>query len=94
MSDVVRIGVVGAGTIALRGILPHLSQRDVQDRAHLWAVCDPVPGRAQAAAETFGIPSAHSSYEEMLATGEVDAVSIATPIGLHHEHGRMALDAG
>ena len=48
MPDVVRMGVVGAGSIAVRGILPHLSQPDVQDRVRLQAVCDPAPGRAEA----------------------------------------------
>ena len=41
MNSVVRLGVVGAGAIAQRGILPHLSQPDVQDRIILQAVCDP-----------------------------------------------------
>ena len=58
MPDVVRMGVVGAGTIALRGILPHLSQEDVQDRVRLQAVCDPVPGRAEAAAARCGVAHA------------------------------------
>ena len=94
MPDVVRMGVVGAGTISQRGIMPHLSQEDVQDHVRLQAMCDPVPSRAQAAAERFNIPRAYTSYEELLERGEVDAVTIATPIGLHHEHGRMALEAG
>ena len=94
MPDVVRMGVVGAGTISQRGIMPHLSQEDVRDRVRLQAVCDPAPGRAEAAAERFNIPRAYTSYEELLDRGEVDAVTIATPIGLHHEHGRMALEAG
>ena len=94
MPDVVRMGVVGAGTIALRGILPHLSQEDVQDRVRLQAVCDPVPGRAEAAAAKFGVEHAFTDYAEMLERGDVDAVTIASPIGLHYEHGKQALDAG
>jgi predicted dehydrogenase len=94
MPDFVRMGVVGAGTISQRGIMPHLSCADVQDRVRLAAVCDPAPGRAEAAAERFGIPRAFTEYTELLERGEVDAVTIATPIRLHYEHGRMALEAG
>jgi predicted dehydrogenase len=94
MNDVVRIGVVGAGAIALRGILPHLSQPDVQNRVRLQAVCDPVPGRAEAAAAKYSVARAFTSYEELLAHGDVDAVTIASPIGLHYQQGRQALEAG
>jgi len=94
MADVVRLGVVGAGSISVRGILPHLSQPDVQDRVRLQAVCDPAPGRAEAAAERFGIPLTFADADDLLARGEVDAVSIASPIGLHYEQGRKAIDAG
>ena len=94
MPDIVRMGVVGAGAIALRGILPHLSQADVQDRVRLQAVCDPVPGRAAAAAEKYGVAHAFTTYEELLEAGDVDAVSIASPIGLHFHQGRQALLAG
>jgi len=90
----VRIGIVGAGTIAQRGILPHLSQPDVQDRVVLQAICDPVPGRAEASATKFGINHAFTGYEDLLATGDIDAVSIASPIGLHFEQGKQALEAG
>lgn len=94
MPDVVKMGVVGAGVLAVRGIMPHLSQPDVRDQVRLQAVCDPVPGRAQAAAEKFGIPAAFENYDEMLAGGGVDAVTIATPIGMHFEHVMKALQAG
>ncbi len=53
-----------------------------------------MPGRAAAAAEKFGVARAFTSYEELLADGDVDAVTIATPIGLHYEQGRQALLAG
>ena len=94
MADIVRMGVVGAGAIALRGILPHLSQADVQNRVRLQAVCDPVPGRAAAAAEKYSVARAFTTYEELLDAGDVTAVSIASPIGLHYQQGRQALLAG
>ncbi len=94
MAEYVRLGVVGAGSVAVRGILPHLSQADVQDRARLAAVCDPVPGRAEVAAAEFGVGAAFTDYEELLTRGEVDAVTIASPIGLHYEQGKLALEAG
>lgn len=94
MSDIVRLGVVGAGSISLRGILPHLSQPDVHDRVRVVGVCDPVPGRAEAAAGRFDIARAFTEYEALLDEGEVDAVCIASPIGLHYEQGKLALRAG
>jgi predicted dehydrogenase len=90
----VRIGVVGAGVISQRGILPHLAQEDMQDRIVLQAVCDPAPGRATAVAEHFGVRRWFDRYEDLLENGDVDAVTIASPIGLHYEHGRLALEAG
>ena len=89
----VRIGVVGVGALALRGILPHLSQDDVHDRARVQALCDPVVERARAAVEHYGIPSAYASLDELLQDDAVDAVTVSSPIGLHYDHCRRALEA-
>jgi predicted dehydrogenase len=94
MSDQVRIGVIGTGSLTLSAILPHLSQDDVQDRVRIQALGDPVPGRAAAAAEKFGAKRAFTSVEALLEASDVDAVTIASPIGLHYQHGKMALEAG
>lgn len=94
MSSQVGMGVVGCGAIGMRGALGHLSQFDVQDRVRLTACCDPEPGRAEAAAEKFGVVSSYESFDELLADANVDAVTICTPIGMHFEHGMMALEAG
>ncbi|MDZ4718717.1 MAG: Gfo/Idh/MocA family oxidoreductase [Roseiflexaceae bacterium] len=94
MSDVVRVGVVGAGAIAQRGVLPHLSQPDVQDRVRLAAICDPVPGRAEAAATKYGVERHFLEYTDLLSNGEVDLVTICSPIGLHYQQGLLALEAG
>jgi predicted dehydrogenase len=89
-----RIGVVGVGALALRGILPHLTQEDVRERLQLYAVCDPVIERARAAAARHGVAKAYGSIDELLADDLVDAVTVASPIGLHYEHCRSALEAG
>lgn len=94
MSNIVRMGIVGAGTIAQRGIMPHLAVDDMKDKVKLQSVCDPVPGRAAMMAEKYDMPHSSESYEELLEKGDVDAVSICSPIGLHYEQGMMALEAG
>ncbi|MDX6598692.1 MAG: hypothetical protein QOE87_2579 [Gaiellales bacterium] len=90
----VRLGVVGVGALMLRALLPHLTQSDVRDAVVVEALCDPVHERAQAAARDYGVPKAYASLGELLADDEIDAVTLASPIGLHAEHGRLALEAG
>ncbi|MDP6110390.1 MAG: Gfo/Idh/MocA family oxidoreductase [Planctomycetota bacterium] len=94
MSKPVRMGVIGTGSVAVRGILPHLVCDDVQDSVNVTAVCDLSPGRAQAAAERFGAPHYFEDFEALLKSGTVDAVSLATPIGLHYEQGKAAIENG
>jgi predicted dehydrogenase len=93
-AEALRIGVVGVGALALRGILPHLTQAAVSDRVIVTALCEPVVERARAAAERFGVPQVFESVDELIESGAVDAVTIASPIGLHFEHCRVALEAG
>jgi predicted dehydrogenase len=88
------LGVVGAGSIGIRAALQHFSQADVQDRSFLAAVCDPAPGRAEAAAEKYGVAAGYETYEELLADAAVDWVSICSPIGLHYDQGLAAISAG
>lgn len=91
--DVVRLGIVGVGALGLR-VLTHLAQEDVHDRVRVHAVCDPVIERAQATAEQYNVPKSYASLDDLLADNEIDAVTIATPIGLHYEQGLKAIQAG
>ncbi|MDQ3250386.1 MAG: Gfo/Idh/MocA family oxidoreductase, partial [Chloroflexota bacterium] len=50
--------------------------------------------RAKAAALRFNVPHAFQDYEDLLASGQVDAVTIASPIGLHYEQGKLAIEHG
>jgi predicted dehydrogenase len=93
-AEPLRIGVVGVGALALRGILPHLTQPDVADRVVVAALCDPVAERLGAAAERFGVRTTFTDAAELVASDAVDAVTIVSPIGLHYEHCKVALEAG
>jgi predicted dehydrogenase len=92
--DAIRLGVVGIGALSLRGILPHLAQDDVQGRVRLQALCDPVTERAEAAAQRFSVPECFATLDDLLEAGHVDAITIASPIGLHYEQGLQAIEAG
>jgi predicted dehydrogenase len=94
VDDPLRIGVIGVGALTLRGILPHLSQDDVRQRLRIVALCDPVLERAEAAAARYGVPRVFGDVDEFLAEADVDAVTVASPIGLHYAHCRAALAAG
>jgi predicted dehydrogenase len=88
-----RLGVVGAGALALR-VLAHLALPDVQDAVRVTHVCDPAEGRAEAAAGRFGVVRWSRSLERLLEDPAVEAVTIASPIALHHEQGLAAIRAG
>ena len=94
MAKPIRIGVLGAGSIGIRGALAHLCIGDYADRVTLAAVCDTVPGRAAAAAEKYGAPQSFDDYDRFLAEGDFDAITVGTPIGLHYEQGVKAIEAG
>ena len=94
MAEPIGMGVVGAGAIGIRAALSHLSQPDVQDRVRLAAVCDPVPGRAEAAAAKYRVASWYLTFEELLDDPSVDAVTLCSPIGLHYGQGMAAIAAG
>jgi predicted dehydrogenase len=89
----VGMGIVGAGVVGI-GMLEHLRVPDVNDRVRVAAICDPVPGRAAAAAGKYGEISAYESYEDLLKDPHVDAVTLCTPIGLHYQQGLAAIEAG
>lgn len=94
MPGPLRLGILGAGSIGIRGVLAHLSIGDFAGRVTAAAVCDVSPGRAAAAAARFGVPEAYESLEEMLALSDCDAVTICTPIDQHFAQGMAVIASG
>lgn len=83
------IGLVGCGRISRN----HFEAIAAVDGLDISAVCDIVPERAAAAGAALDVPH-YTSYERMLAEASCDAITIATPSGLHPEHGIAAAKAG
>jgi predicted dehydrogenase len=89
-----RAGLAGCGSLALRGILPHLSLPDARTKVEVVGVADVDGERARAAAERFGVPAYFTDLEAMLAGAELDLVLIATPIPFHYSQAMAAIAAG
>ena len=85
----IRLALVGCGRISRN----HFDAMAKVDGLELVAVCDAVAERAQAAAEQQRVP-AYTNLDEMLAQVDCDAVVIATPSGLHPQHGITVARAG
>lgn len=85
----VRIALLGCGRISRN----HFDALAKLPGFQLVAVCDNVADRAQEAGNLYAVPW-FTSYEQMLAEVPSDAVVIATPSGLHPQHGIMAAKAG
>src|SRR5919108_972817 len=94
MARKITVGLVGLGSLAQRGILPHTFQDDARTRIEPVAVCDMVPGRAEAVAEKWRWHEAYTDYDAMLAKADIECVFIATPIPLHYAQVMAALQAG
>lgn len=94
MTNVLRAGLIGCGSLAQRGVLPHLSQPDARERVRLVAVADNDAERARRTAERYNVPAHFTSIEAMLAGAELDMVIVLTPIPLHYPHAMAAIAAG
>jgi len=84
-----RVALVGCGRISNN----HFEAFSRIDGLDLVSVCDTVESRAREAGEKWGVP-AFTSLERMLSEVPSDVVVIATPSGMHPQHGIIAAKAG
>lgn len=92
MSKKLKIGIIGSGGIAQGCHMPGYAS--MPDLCEMTWVCDANPETAKAAAEKFNVPNVTTDYRKMLAEGELDAVSVATPNAFHVGPTVDALNAG
>ena len=91
MSTPIRWGIIGPGYIATQFAR---DLRHVPDDAVIAAVASSRPGGADRFMEEFGVSRVHSSYSDLVADPEIDAVYVATPHTGHHAAALLAIEAG
>jgi xylose dehydrogenase (NAD/NADP) len=87
---VLRWGIIGPGRISTRIVRALASS----SRGTLAAVASRDPDRAAAYASRHGVGRSFGSYDELLASSEIDVVYIALPNHLHAQWTIRALEAG
>jgi predicted dehydrogenase len=89
VSESLRWGILGTGWIA--GAL-------VRDLIAAGLTVTAVGSRTQESADEFarqyGIPTAHPTYEALVADPNVDVVYVSTPHPMHYENAKLVLTAG
>ncbi|MCM2972633.1 Gfo/Idh/MocA family protein [Larsenimonas suaedae] len=91
-TETVRYAVVGGGEISQTAFMPGIS---ATSNSRLVALVTGDPKKAEALGERYGIKSyTYDDYDQLLDSGEVDAVYVATPNFRHREHTVPALEAG
>ena len=82
MANSIRIGVIGAGSMARRVHVPSFQEID---GAEVVAVCDRIPERAKELAKEFDISGVYTQQEEMLDSEDLDATAVLVePASLYH----------
>ena len=89
MTRTVRIGIAGLGFGA-----EFIPIYQAHPDAELVAVCQRTEEQLDRIADHFDVPARYTSFEQMLADPDIDAIHINTPIGSHAELSIAALNAG
>ncbi|MBI4233958.1 MAG: Gfo/Idh/MocA family oxidoreductase [Chloroflexi bacterium] len=89
-----RVGVIGAGQPDYWGARAHVPAFRALPNTEVVAVCTTRRETAEAAAQRMGIPRAYWDVLEMVASPDIDLVSVAVRVSQHHSVTMPALEAG
>ncbi|HCO25994.1 MAG TPA: gfo/Idh/MocA family oxidoreductase, partial [Gimesia maris] len=91
MSDLVRIGIIGAGAVSDYHHVPGIN---LDPRAELVSICDPNSELLAQRQSDWGKTKVSTRFEDMAEDPDVDAVIIATPNFTHHEIALACIKGG
>lgn len=96
MAEKLRIGIIGTGGIAHSHMNAYLRRMEKYSDIEITALCDIVPGKAEAFAKEFGLSGIrfYESHEEMLSRENLDGVSVCTYNRQHAAPTICALEHG
>ncbi|MBV6649468.1 MAG: Gfo/Idh/MocA family oxidoreductase [Hoeflea sp.] len=86
-----RWGILSTAKIGREHVIPQFQD---SENGVVTAIASRDHARARALADRFGAPLAYSSYEELLASSEVDGIYIPLPTSQHIEWSIKAAEAG
>ena len=90
MSEALRWGVIGSGSIASS----FATDLALTDSGRMVAVGSRRQETADRFADRYGIPNRHGSYRALVEDPEVEVVYVATPHPMHLAHAQLALEHG
>lgn len=90
-NDVLRIGIIGAGTNTCARHIPGFQKID---GVEIHCVCNRSEASGKRVAENFDIPVVYTNWRDVVADPDVDAVMIGTWPYLHAEASIACLEAG
>ena len=90
MTHALRVGIVGTGW----GALVHGPAYSIVAGYELTAICARNPERLARTAESLGVAQTATDWQEFVRRDDLDVISVAVPVELHHPITLAALDAG
>ncbi len=90
MSEKIKVGIIGVGSISHSHIAGYLANPNVE----LYAFCDINEEQLQTMGKTYGVERLFTNADDMLALPEIDAVSVCTWNAAHAPCTIAALNAG
>ena len=85
---------IGYAVLGLGIGMAHIEAVLASENARLVAVCDSDESRLAGARELCPEARAYTDFEELIADGEVDIISVCLPSGMHAKYSIRAMEAG
>ncbi len=94
MSQALRVGVIGCGSVSQKYI-PHLLSLNMpKPRVEITLLCDVEESRREAVRDRYGLTNFTADYEQVIGDPDIDVVLVLTSMPLHGEITKKALSAG